>query len=138
MKLKDDFFRITDSRPTAAGGLGSAAGEAAGLATAADHTVELNPEHMIYRAHFPGNPITPGVCIIHIVKELSEGMLGHRLLLKAVNNIKFLSVIDPLKDRQVTFSVTISPEEAGAHKVGAVVHNGTGQFAKLSMSFINR
>ena len=24
--------------------------------------VKFNPEHRIYKAHFPGNPVTPGVC----------------------------------------------------------------------------
>ena len=23
--------------------------------------IETNPSHIIYKAHFPGNPITPGV-----------------------------------------------------------------------------
>ena len=26
--------------------------------------IQLHPEHVIYQAHFPGSPITPGVCII--------------------------------------------------------------------------
>ena len=31
--------------------------------------LRLNPDHPIYHAHFPGNPITPGVCIVQIVGE---------------------------------------------------------------------
>ena len=37
-----------------------------------DFTIELNPQHFIYKAHFPGEPITPGVCIMQIAKELLE------------------------------------------------------------------
>ena len=37
-----------------------------------DYRVSLNASHIIYEAHFPGNPVTPGVCIIQIVKELVE------------------------------------------------------------------
>ena len=33
-------------------------------------SIELDPEHFIYKAHFPGEPITPGVCIMQIAKEL--------------------------------------------------------------------
>ena len=32
--------------------------------------IRLNPDHEIYRAHFPGNPITPGVCIVQIISEV--------------------------------------------------------------------
>ena len=34
------------------------------------YTIRLNPEHFIYKAHFPGEPITPGVCIMQIAIEL--------------------------------------------------------------------
>ena len=29
------------------------------------YSIELDPEHFIYKAHFPGEPITPGVCILY-------------------------------------------------------------------------
>jgi 3-hydroxyacyl-[acyl-carrier-protein] dehydratase len=34
-------------------------------------TVRLNANHFIYAAHFPENPVTPGVCITQIAKELT-------------------------------------------------------------------
>ena len=43
--------------------------------------LQLHPEHEIYQAHFPGNPITPGVCQVQIVAELAGRQLQrHRLL----------------------------------------------------------
>jgi 3-hydroxyacyl-[acyl-carrier-protein] dehydratase len=117
MKLKDDFFTVKAFCPTATG---------------VDFTIELNPEHDIFRAHFPDNPITPGVCIIQIVKELTEEMLKQELFFKKANNIKFLNVINPLKNREVVVSISIASED-GTHKVIAVVYNNEQQFAKLSM-----
>ncbi|MCX6330659.1 MAG: hypothetical protein NTZ85_14245 [Bacteroidia bacterium] len=32
--------------------------------------VELKRDHDIFKGHFPGNPILPGVCTIQILKEL--------------------------------------------------------------------
>ena len=34
--------------------------------------VKLDPDCFIYQTHFPGNPITPGVCLIQITSELLE------------------------------------------------------------------
>lgn len=118
MQLQNDFFRVKKCCQTATG---------------IDYTVELNPDHSIYQSHFPGNPITPGVCIIQIVKELSEEMLNRHLFLKKVNNVKFLNVINPTENSEITFSISISPEGDEAYKISAVVFNENHNFAKLSM-----
>ena len=123
MRLKDDFFSIKQFCKTATG---------------MDYIIELNPEHVIYQAHFPNNPITPGVCIIQIVKELTKEMLQCELFLKKVHNVKFLNTINPLENKEVLFSISISSVEVDAHKISAIVANGTHQFAKLSMSFVNQ
>ena len=41
--------------------------------------LRLNPEHFIYQAHFPGEPVTPGVCILQIGKELLAELLQESL-----------------------------------------------------------
>jgi len=122
MKLKDDFFKVKEFCETATG---------------MDYTIELNPEHAIFEAHFPNNPITPGVCIIQIVKELSEEMLKRKLLLQKAKNIKFLNIINPLKNKEVTFSISVSSECEREHKISAVVYHGENQFSKLSILFVN-
>jgi len=120
MKLKDDFFKIKNLSQTASG---------------MDYAIELNPKHTIFGAHFPNNPITPGVCIIQIVKELSEDMLKCELFLKEAKNIKFLNVIDPLMNPKITFSISITSESEDEHKIAAVVYTHNQQFAKLSMIY---
>ena len=32
--------------------------------------IELNPEHGIYKGHFPYVPVAPGVCLVQIIKEI--------------------------------------------------------------------
>jgi len=123
MILKDNFFRVKDSAQTATG---------------VDYIIEFNPEHFIYQAHFPDHPITPGVCIIQIIKELLVEIVQRNLFLKKIDNIKFLNVINPLENREVTFSISLSLNEDDTHKISAVVYHGENRFAKLSMLFINQ
>ena len=122
MKLLDDFCTIT---------------QANGEKTEFEYTLSLNKAHFIYKAHFPDNPITPGVCIIQICKELMEQHTGDTLFLHTIHNVKFLSVIDPrvVDTIQVSFS-KISVGEDG-YKVSVLVHWETVQFAKLSL-FLKR
>lgn len=68
------------------------------------YQLRLNPSCFIYQAHFPGEPITPGVCIVQMAKELLEELLQKTLILTKVKNVKFLSVLTP-EDETVTFAI---------------------------------
>ena len=46
--------------------------------------ITLNKDHDIFNGHFPGNPVTPGVCMMQIVKELTEEFTGKQLFLKSI------------------------------------------------------
>ncbi len=67
-------------------------------------TINLNAEHPIYRAHFPGHPVTPGVCIIQLLMELAEQRLQRPLRLKRVKNLKFISPLSPGQHPRVDIS----------------------------------
>lgn len=77
------------------------------------YDIRLQPDHTIYRAHFPGEPITPGVCVIQMAKELLEDHLQRPLAIKAVKNVKFLAVISPLEHPCVRYTfrqILVTPE----------------------------
>jgi 3-hydroxyacyl-[acyl-carrier-protein] dehydratase len=103
------------------------------------YEIALNKGHFIYRAHFPDNPITPGVCIIQIAKELAEEILQTPLLLKVVKNVKFMQVINPLQHSRVTFSVAVvrNADDEG-YKVNAEVTSSETTFAKMSLMLIEK
>ncbi|KAA1244649.1 3-hydroxyacyl-ACP dehydratase [Aquimarina sp. RZ0] len=60
-------------------------------------SITLNSENEVFKGHFPGNPITPGVCMLQIIKELTEKRVGHSLFMKKASNVKFMAVINPEK-----------------------------------------
>lgn len=57
--------------------------------------VHLDKDHEIFKGHFPGNPVMPGVCMIQMIKELTEGALEKDLFLTVSSNIKFMAIINP-------------------------------------------
>lgn len=59
------------------------------------YTIRLNAEHVIYKAHFPEEPITPGVCIIQTGMELLDDATGGDMELSCVKNVKFLNILHP-------------------------------------------
>lgn len=65
-------------------------------ATGCSFQIRLNPAHEVFAAHFPGEPILPGACIVQMVTELVSQWQQVPLEVQRVSNLKFLSVISPL------------------------------------------
>ena len=122
MILKNSLYTIADKRM-----------EGSGIF----YQILLDKNHFIYKAHFPNEPITPGVCIIQIAKELLEDYLHEEYEISYIKNIKFLSVLSPLSTPSVAYvfdKITILPE-TNECKTQVQVQQDNALFAKLSMIF---
>lgn len=97
-------------------------------------TVSLNKGHEIFEGHFPGNPVMPGVCMIQMIKELTERATEKELFLSNCSNIKFMAIIDPRKNSLLTLTINIS-EEDGIVKVKNTTSYEDTLALKLSASF---
>ena len=98
-------------------------------------TIGLNAEHFIYKAHFPGEPITPGVCILQIAHELLEVHCDAKLEIDCVKNVKFLRVITPDATPVVSyeFQKLVFEEESVKCQVSVMAEDEA--LAKLSIIF---
>lgn len=114
MILRDKLYCITDRTDTA-------------------YTIRLDPEHFIYKAHFPGRPITPGVVILQISMELLGMLMDRPLELSCIRNVKFLHVIDPVETSCVTYSYNKLQIEGDKVKVQVSVTGGQVEYAKISL-----
>ena len=57
--------------------------------------LSINANSPIFKGHFPGQPVVPGACMLQIVKEVLENVLGQSLMIQKAGNLKFISMIDP-------------------------------------------
>ena len=73
--------------------------------------ISLNKDHEIFKGHFPGNPVTPGVCMMQIVKELTEEFTGKKLFLKSASNVKFMAIINPEENPDLMLEFDINQTE---------------------------
>lgn len=97
-------------------------------------TIKLNKDHRIFEGHFPGHPVLPGVCVIQIIKELTEKSLNKDLMLSVASNVKFMSVINPEKNNIIAFQIELSPTEEGV-KIKNTVRFEETLALKLSATF---
>jgi 3-hydroxyacyl-[acyl-carrier-protein] dehydratase len=120
MRLTDDFFIFEAFRETENG---------------FEADLRTNPEHFIYKAHFPQNPITPGVCVIQIAGELLERKLNRKVYLKTLKNVKFLSVIIPTEGKKIRYVFSNIADVENGFKAQVTVCDNDIVYAKISLIF---
>jgi 3-hydroxyacyl-[acyl-carrier-protein] dehydratase len=97
--------------------------------------IELNPEHPVYAGHFSGNPVVPGVCQIQIIIELLSLLTGSDLNLVHADNVKFLSLIVPGKNRVIAAEIRMRTAENGEITASASLRDGETTFLKFKGLF---
>jgi len=96
-----------------------------------------NPSHPVYKAHFPGNPITPGVCVMQMASTLFGKKLNQKVWLKAAKSVKFLSAIIRAEGKEVKFGFSRIVESEKEIKAQVLVSDDSVTFAKMSLIFSN-
>lgn len=98
--------------------------------------IQLRAESVIFKAHFPENPITPGVCQVGIVEELAEKLCGEKLSLREVKTLKYTDILRPSTENvEVKFDKLEAEGDVVAAK--GTVASGGQVFTKFSLIFAN-
>jgi 3-hydroxyacyl-[acyl-carrier-protein] dehydratase len=73
--------------------------------------IKVNKDHEIFKGHFPGNPVMPGVCMIQIIKNLTEETIGKELFMEKCSNVKFITIINPEINDILNLNLVITDED---------------------------
>lgn len=74
--------------------------------------IEINKDHPIFEGHFPDNPVMPGVCMMQIIKEITEDIVGTKLFMEKCSNVKFMAVINPRINSILNLEIKIFEEDS--------------------------
>ena len=97
--------------------------------------LRCNPSHPVYQAHFPGNPITPGACLVQTACDVLQKKLGRPLSLKASKSIKFLNQLVPAEGREVSLNYSHLERTETECKTQVVIADESTVFSKMSLTF---
>jgi len=75
--------------------------------------LDVNGKSPIFKGHFPSQPVVPGACMVQLVKDSLESVLGMKLQLKKADQIKFMNVIVPGDGKQLTLTINRRDAEDG-------------------------
>lgn len=105
-------------------------GEHAALSGSYTIHIRLHPDHEIFEGHFPGNPVVPGVCQIRIITEIISQIKGTDVKVLEADNLKFLTMINPVEHPELQVDCTLVANEDGTTKVTASISDHQQQFFK--------
>lgn len=107
----------------------------------ATYRCRLHPEAPVFKAHFPGFPVLPGVLTLKMVVDAinaSQFFSTQMLTVQSIGNAKYLAVVNPQETQEVEISVALKAEknadEPAVFQFKATVQNGETRFATFSFS----
>lgn len=107
----------------------------------ATYRCRIHPEAPVFKAHFPGFPVLPGVLTLKMVVDAinaSQFFSMQTLTVQSIGNAKYLAVVNPQETQEVEISVALKAEknadEPAVFQFKATVQNGETRFATFSFS----
>ncbi|MBF4471220.1 3-hydroxyacyl-ACP dehydratase [Flavobacterium sp. HJJ] len=94
--------------------------------------ITINEKHEVFEGHFPGNPIMPGVCMMQIIKELTEQITASSLFMESLSNVKFMALINPFVNPDLLLELDINTTDDNLIKVKNVSYFDQTVALKLS------
>lgn len=93
MKLENNYYKLLDMRRQ------DAATVICRIALVSDCDV--------YRGHFPGEPVCPGVCNMQMIKECMEAIVGKKLRLSSITQCRLTALMTPAQCAEVEVRIDV-------------------------------
>ena len=99
-------------------------------------SILLKADHAIFKGHFPGQPVLPGVCMLEMITVITGENLKTPLHIKEASLIKFLRMIDPKKNPLINFEIKyqVLPEGTSAN---GKIYGDDGVFMKFQIILVS-
>lgn len=114
--LIDDFYHITELKKTE---------------DTIQAEIRLNPDHALYKGHFPQQAVVPGVMQIQIVKEILVAELKQELLIREVMVAKYFRPITPQENLVLHINIAYKLSETSDYMIDASIVKADNTFAKI-------
>lgn len=101
-----------------------------------DAIVSFEKDHPIFGGHFESFPVVPGVCMMQLIKEIMEQELDKTLKIASASSMKFLMVIDPRQNPEVSANIEYENNGEGTVEVEAKLYTGETTFFKLKAHLV--
>ena len=99
--------------------------------------VRLNPECKIYEGHFPGTPVSPGVCNIQMMLECAEIVAHMPLRARKINRCRFTTLLSPKTHPELEIRIDLQEKETNIYSLNASIGKGEEIYQTLKAELIS-
>ncbi len=92
--------------------------------------IALCPDCDVYRGHFPGNPVSPGVCNIQTIKECAEKLTEQQLQISNIRRCRLTAVATPTTSPELEVDINLTPTETG-YIITSTISDNTRTYMEL-------
>lgn len=122
MLLKDKFFTVLHEEKM--------------TANDAVYLCELKSDCDVYNGHFPGKPVSPGVCNIEMIRECTEMLVGRDLKIDTIKQCRLTAVASPSVCPKVDVKVSVAQiEGTDSYNVVASISDAQRPYMELKGTF---
>ena len=93
-------------------------------------TIDLDAEDLVFKGHFPNQPVLPGVIMLKIIIECACEIQAEKLQLRKVIQAKYLQFVDPRQYPLIQCKLNFSKDENG-WKINALFFHSEVTFSKI-------
>ena len=119
--MENNYYRVLSESVQA-----SPSGEVTGA-----FRVALLPDCDVYRGHFPGRPVCPGVCQVEMARQCAGRLAGQSLLIRRVASCRFLTVATPDACPCLDMDISLQPVGEGVWTVRARLYDDSHTYMEL-------
>lgn len=94
--------------------------------------VSLDHECPVYKGHFPGKRVAPGVLILDMFRGCAERAVGERLRIAKVRKAKFMHIVDPKEFGHAEVRLTVSDSGSESFAVSASLLRDGETYASMT------
>lgn len=121
MLLKDKFFSVENTVVSNEG---------------VTYHVRLLSDCDCYRGHFPGKPVSPGVCNIEMIRECAEQFTGKDLFIEDIKQCRLTAVSSPAICPSLDIAINLIPSsDKTAYDINASIADQTRTYMSLKGTF---
>lgn len=92
------------------------------------YEITLNPGSEVYKGHFPGNPVSPGVFNMGMIAACASDAAGRELHIRNVSRCRFLAIISPSETPSLNIEFSVSAAAGNDYAVSAKITDGERTF----------
>lgn len=94
-------------------------------------SIRLNAHSIVYEGHFPGEPVSPGVCNIEMIRECAEAVHGHALRINRIKQCRLTTLVTPLNHSTADVTINLQEQKPNTYRLTATLGKGEETYLTL-------